>query len=121
MVCVVLEGPITVKKEAMTMAKLDKKMAKRMNGEIAQKKSQNNQQHTLKMVTIQLELERQRRESQEMHTQLMKYFAQMNVRLQIVYVPAPKGSHVPPLPCRLLLVMHTTILTPHGCKPPLMC
>ena len=91
------EGPATVKKEAMTVAELDEKMAKRMNDEIAQRISENNQEHALKMAAIQLELERQRKESQEMHAQLMGYFAQLTARPQVVFATSPEGSHGPTL------------------------
>lgn len=64
----------------MTVAELDKKMPKRMNDKIAQIISQNNQEHAMKMTAVQLELERQRKEFQEMHAMLMAYFAQMNAK-----------------------------------------
>ena len=89
------EGPISVKKEAMTVAELDEKMAKRMNDEIAQRISENNQEHSLKMQAIQLELERQRKESQEMHAQLMGFFAQLSARPQVVYAAPPETSNAP--------------------------
>ena len=89
------EGPVAVKKEAMTVAELDEKMARRMDDEIAQRISQNNQEHALKMAAIQLELERQRRESQEMHAQLMGFFSQLTARPQVFYATPPEGPHVP--------------------------
>jgi hypothetical protein len=90
------EGPLSVKKETMTVAELDEKLAKRMNDEISQRISQNNQEHAMKMEAIQFELERQRRESQEMHAQLMGFFAQMSAKPPMVYAPPPSTSNMPP-------------------------